>query len=402
MAGFDTTSWGLQSKASESIPKIIDSLNALKEGKIAEPAKHMHKSSEITDASSAAFPNVQPNSIVKRDASGNFGANTIYASKFVNMLPDFILGVSATDRGDSGSSIALAKLGSSDGKSLLGINHNNCFSAGTYVNSKLIVEQEIDAKKGILVGSAAADIWGSWRRCITLNGGISDTIFHNASKLFLGFNVNNDNTFYFGKGDTQEYYGYVNKKGWNGNVVGNATTASGLLSEGNYIFDVDAFYAKTTKIGCYRDTTANIPPGYGFGTLINFDATSKDLQGVRYAGHAQLAISHQSDVHVRGGWNGAFHPWVEVLTADHFTQSFATNGYTKLPNGLILQWGGGSYGASSTTDVTCPTACPNKVVYIGIQTATATPAYYVTSSKTGFRLVNGPTAQYICWSVIGY
>ena len=44
---FDTTSWGPESSAKLSIPKIIDSLNALKNDGIAVPKAHVHAAAEL-------------------------------------------------------------------------------------------------------------------------------------------------------------------------------------------------------------------------------------------------------------------------------------------------------------------------------------------------------------------
>jgi hypothetical protein len=74
------------------------------------------------------------------------------------------------------------------------------------------------------------------------------------------------------------------------------------------------------------------------------------------------------------------------------TQSFASDGYVKLPNGLIIQWGQRSPG-SGTADVLFPIAFPNQafrvIVGTDIDNNTNTEAYVNWSSimsLTGFRL----------------
>lgn len=263
---------------------------------------HTHKSADITDATYDA----KPNTVVRRD-----GSSVAKFHRCVNSGFDFELGSGdQTSRGNSGVSLALVKTGTSTGGSTLQINYNNCFSAGTYINSKLIVEHEIDAKKGVLAKSTATDIWGGWGRCVTIHGGTAGAIYHNESKLYLGFAAQNS-AFYFGlKDGTQNYYGHINQNGWNGNVVGNATTASGLMGTGK-IIDVDVFHDGVSKAGYYNEGTKNRPLGYAFGALLNVSGAK-----IKDSGHAQIAISHHNDVHVRGGWNGSFYPWLKMASVD--------------------------------------------------------------------------------------
>lgn len=69
-----------------------------------------------------------------------------------------------------------------------------------------------------------------------------------------------------------------------------------------------------------------------------------------------------------------------------FTQSLATNGYTKLPNGLILQWGSrpiGTGNVSVTFPLTFPTAC-TAVVVSGNYNGASWADTVTSKSTTGF------------------
>lgn len=44
---------------------------------------------------------------------------------------------------------------------------------------------------------------------------------------------------------------------------------------------------------------------------------------------------------------------------DAANQNLATPGYIKLPNGLIIQWGGGTWAAASPTTINLPITFPN-------------------------------------------
>jgi len=103
----------------------------------------------------------------------------------------------------------------------------------------------------------------------------------------------------------------------------------------------------------------------------------------------------------------------EIITADQFTQSLAGNGWTKLPNSLIIQWGYimylGSSGINGTVGnfpITFPNACRCMVVSdvgYGVNAAAAQAI-----SKTQFKVFGRTTvnANYVDtavnWVAIGY
>lgn len=104
-----------------------------------------------------------------------------------------------------------------------------------------------------------------------------------------------------------------------------------------------------------------------------------------------------------------------VALTENFTGSnvsLTTNGYQKLPSGLIMQWGyQASIPADGGVDVTFPTAFPTTV---GSVTATFTGSGTDTSpdfgvhtrnvSASGFRLSNADqnAARNAYWFAIGY
>lgn len=91
-------------------------------------------------------------------------------------------------------------------------------------------------------------------------------------------------------------------------------------------------------------------------------------------------------------------------------KSLSTNGYQKLPGGLIIQWGrsSGISGANSGVNVTFPIAFPNAVFSISlngdtIADASDTSINFRTLTKTGVRIVSGlyDGANYGTYIVIG-
>lgn len=94
-----------------------------------------------------------------------------------------------------------------------------------------------------------------------------------------------------------------------------------------------------------------------------------------------------------------------VTNSLDFTNSKGGNGYTKLPNGIILQWG--RVTGAGTITATFPIAFPNDCINI-----TATIAYYANScqpapiaskSKTSAGIyINQPYYQGAFWFAVGY
>ena len=89
-----------------------------------------------------------------------------------------------------------------------------------------------------------------------------------------------------------------------------------------------------------------------------------------------------------------------------FGVSLATNGYQKLPGGLIIQWGQSSVSTTGTA-LTFPLAFPNIVLatYITlIQSSSATTAYASTggTSRTGMTIYCNTSTNTANWFAIGY
>lgn len=101
-----------------------------------------------------------------------------------------------------------------------------------------------------------------------------------------------------------------------------------------------------------------------------------------------------------------------TLTSNNLTlgtRSIAANGYTRLPNGLILQWGvTGNIGQDSSGSVTFPIAFPSAVYCItitgrqGINTTSGGSDTISTQSTTGFTIAHGADGtSTFYWMAIG-
>lgn len=89
-----------------------------------------------------------------------------------------------------------------------------------------------------------------------------------------------------------------------------------------------------------------------------------------------------------------------------FTQSFAANGYTKMPNGLILQWGKATPGSSVSYAVTFPIAFTTAAyaVTLGAAMSSSSPGapWVGAISLTGFTLSGVSSGVTSYWMAAGY
>lgn len=106
-------------------------------------------------------------------------------------------------------------------------------------------------------------------------------------------------------------------------------------------------------------------------------------------------------------YSSAVAKWIVVSSSfNSFINSKTTNGYTYLPNGLIMQWGNkGSF--SSSTTVTLPITFPNSALQSfcgGKTTADASSSFFSTSCTTTQLTIDSGTAASTTarWWVIGY
>lgn len=130
----------------------------------------------------------------------------------------------------------------------------------------------------------------------------------------------------------------------------------------------------TGGLYAYSSTLTNLPSGaiLAGSLIVN--------QGINTSARSQILIDANDRMWIRygdsSGWNG----WNEVTTIDSFSQLLTTEGYTKLPNGLILQWGVTVNSTSGTE--TFPIAFPNACFGVQITNNNTNNSGFVSSFNT--------------------
>lgn len=113
-------------------------------------------------------------------------------------------------------------------------------------------------------------------------------------------------------------------------------------------------------------------------------------QGVDTSARSQILIDTVDRMWIRYGDSDGWNSWNEVTTIDSFTQLLATEGYAKLPNGLIFQWGVTATGTSGTE--TFPIVFPNACFGVQIANNSTNSSGFVSSfNKTSFVWANSTT-----------
>lgn len=156
-----------------------------------------------------------------------------------------------------------------------------------------------------------------------------------------------------------------------------------------------------------RDNCTNLPiAGTGFHLIVQGGVFS----GSTPLHFSQIAINYNTGVtYTRTCLSGTWSAWRKLVTDVDFTQSLSDNGWTKLPNGLIMQW----VKSTSNTTITFPITFPKAVLsvshaYEGTLTSTINAQYYAirTLSNSGFTLHSAITGADVAgkyhWLAIGY
>jgi len=159
-----------------------------------------------------------------------------------------------------------------------------------------------------------------------------------------------------------------------------------------------------------------LPVGWWY---IDVQRHSYDLNGSRWRTLTATSFGPQhtpNDVYKSTCTGGIWTPFERMTKDVDFTASLTTNGYQKLPNGLIMQWGFTTAPYLITAhNVTFPIAFPN--VVLNAQMTKGTPAgvsnntgetYIGSISLTGMgvqsyqQLTGDVTTQGVMWMATGY
>ncbi len=191
----------------------------------------------------------------------------------------------------------------------------------------------------------------------------------------------------------------------------------------------------TGTANAYVVTLALPPAALVAGLVVSFQAThantgasTLNLNGLGakpILGAAHTALQGNEIVangFVEVEWNAALASWVllestggalqvatgtqagQAVNLGQFANSIAASGYTKLPNGLIIQWGPSNFSSTGIAN-TFPIAFPNNVLAISTGNYGAagltTSLSYTATSKTGFTASSSTGAGSYAYIAIG-
>lgn len=205
-----------------------------------------------------------------------------------------------------------------------------------------------------------------------------------------------------------------------GNLAGlNAYNASATLPLSD-IGKLVAYYGSTAAQTLTLPAVATVPAGYGY-TLVNQSTKDVTIKGnaaetinynIAQAGQGNgntIVMSPGDSIEISS--NGA-DKWnvIGFTSSQQFPNAKTINGYTKLPNGLILQWGIVTTSASATTAVSWPIAFPSNILCVTTACAQGTLVSTTISSQglTGMNVDGwnqaGGRASFngVYWMALGY
>ena len=154
-----------------------------------------------------------------------------------------------------------------------------------------------------------------------------------------------------------------------------------------------------------RDGNGDVGARYFVGALSGNADTATKWQTARTLTATGFATGTATNIDGSGNINLA------LSMGSGFTNSKTTNGYTYLPNGLILQWG---YVATSSVTVTLPVTFPNSFLNIlasnsNIQGEYADNAYAYPVDTSSFYIatksssLSNTVTNFACyWVAVGY
>lgn len=180
------------------------------------------------------------------------------------------------------------------------------------------------------------------------------------------------------------------------NVSGGSASVTSLNNTGNTTLGNAS--ADTLTINSGTNSIVKNNPAITNGSYIagnnHIELRTTDLShpsiGFHRGGATAITLYHDASQSLRLRDSGGLDTRITLL-AD-FLQSFASNGYTKLPNGMIIQWGRFSTNSGHNTRINFPISFPSEctavMVTMDAQTS-PTAGIYVAAVGVKFREVAG-------------
>jgi len=309
-----------------------------------------------------------------------------------------------------------------------GVNYTNTVAGNTAAPdvsgwTRIIDEKQItgstplkDLNADIWTGTSRDTLVASLRSNVNINGGGVITWdsngYFNATKRFIV--ISNGRGAFF---STNGYFDIIIPTSGTIQGVGMANVTA--TSAGVPFTDWQALYyilpigsnnpsiASNFRIVYYTSDVV-VPDNWVLLAVNNLDTNTLSIAGGKYTLHKGESIDTTK-------YSSAFVPNADLvrgLPAD-FTSSKATNGYQKLPSGLIIQWGWNNV-AATTLPITFPNVTLSVVVSKSYNTLSPSAlksgqntTYSVTTSSFTAEIYDAPsttdvTTQGYFWTAIGY
>lgn len=202
------------------------------------------------------------------------------------------------------------------------------------------------------------------------------------------------------------------------NIDGATTIGGALTVDGAFTHFGVGGVAKNVS-GMNLNTACGEKTGFYMGDATTNSPSSRWLYIIHIVHNALYKTQIAHDFFSNNAWkrvcnNGTWGAWVRYILSEDYSSSMGTPGYSKLPNGLTLQWGLATIPANTSgLDVKFPLVFPNNVRSVTCQnnyTNIRNAACSVSSmSATGFKMTPYVTSSgglptvdlYVYWMAIG-
>ena len=349
-----------------------------------------------------AVPSIGPVSVQRCDSSGNLSQSGTYAKYTVN---------------SSYSNVG--------GKNTRTVTVAYSSNGGTSYSAETTLQAATDtaATKSGIYGGGAFAIASTYVIRFTIKDayGATKTITAPLQSAARPINIrSNGKGVAIGGMSTKDAFEVSMPADFNSSVnIDGATTIGGALTVNGAFTHFGVGGVAKNVSGMNLNTACGEKTGFYMGDATTNSPSSRWLYIIHIVHNALYKTQIAHDFFSNNAWkrvcnNGTWGAWVRYILSEDYSSSMGTPGYSKLPNGLTLQWGLATIPANTSgLDVKFPLVFPNNVRSVTCQnnyTNIRNAACSVSSmSATGFKMTPYVTSSgglptvdlYVYWTAIG-